>query len=77
MDNPIEIKVKKVMSAVFGIQVDIISEDSSSKTIDSWDSLKHMNLIVALEKEFSIEFTDTEIIGMLDYSSIIKSLKNK
>ena len=61
MGNKIEERIKNVMSAVFEIPVEQIQDDSSPDTIDSWDSLKHMNLVAALEEEFNVEFSDGEI----------------
>ena len=58
------------MSAVFGLSVDQINEESSSDTIELWDSLKHMNLIVALEEEFKVEFTDNETLEMINFLTI-------
>ena len=60
MGNMVEGRIKNVMSAVFEIPVDQIKDNSSLDTIESWDSLKHMNLVVALEEEF--EFSDDGII---------------
>ena len=77
MDDSIEVRIKNVMSAVFDIPVDQIKDNSSADTIESWDSLKHMNLVVALEEEFEIEFKDDEIIEMINYPLIIEVLKNK
>lgn len=77
MNNVLEEKVKNIMSAVFEIPVEQIKDNSSADTIESWDSLKHMNLIVALEEEFKIEFTDDEIIEMMNYLLILEVLKNK
>jgi len=77
MDDSIEVRIKNVMSAVFDIPVDQIKDNSSADTIESWDSLKHMNLVVALEEEFEIELTDDEIIEMMNYLLIIEVLKNK
>jgi acyl carrier protein len=77
MDDSIEVRIKNVMSAVFDIPVDQIKDNSSADTIESWDSLKHMNLVVALEEEFEIEFKDDEIIEMMNYPLIIEVLKNK
>jgi acyl carrier protein len=58
------------MSSVFEIPIDKITNDSSQDTIESWDSLKHMNLIVSLEEEFEIELTDDEILEMINYKLI-------
>jgi len=73
MGNAMEERIKNVMSAVFEIPVNKIKENSSPDTIESWDSLKHMNLIIALEEEFEIEFIENEIYEMMDYT-IIKSI---
>ena len=77
MRKTIESELKNVMSAVFGISVDDINNNSSSITVKNWDSLKHMNLIVALEEEFEIEFSDDEIMGMKGYASIKYNLINR
>ena len=42
-------KIKNVMSAVFSIDADSINENSSPDNIEEWDSLRHLNLAVALE----------------------------
>ena len=73
MENKLAERIKKVMSAVFEIPVEQITEDSSPDNIGSWDSLKHMNLVVALEEEFEVEFTDDEILEMMNYA-LIKSI---
>ena len=75
MNNNIEDRIKNIMSAVFQIPVKQIDANSSPKTIEAWDSLKHINLVMALEEEFEIKFTDYEIFYMLDYSLIIDTFK--
>ena len=77
MKDKIEDRIMNVMSAVIGIPADEINDESSTDSIESWDSLKHMNLVVALEEEFEIEFKDDEIIEMMNYPLIIEVLKNK
>jgi len=70
MENNMDNHIKNVMSAVFEIPIDEIDDDSSPDNVGSWDSLKHMNLIVALEEEFNIEFIDDEIVEMMNLSQI-------
>ena len=76
MDNEKE-RIKNVMSLVFELPIKDISKNSSHETIETWDSLKHMNLVIALEEEFKIEFSDDEILEMMDYSSIETIIINK
>ncbi len=74
-----EDRIKKVMSAVFEVPVEAINDKLSPDTIESWDSLKHMNLVVALEEEFDVHFNDEDIVEMMNYSLIrlilLKKLK--
>lgn len=41
-----------------------ISPDMSSADIDGWDSLAQINLIVAMEKEFSVKFIIDDILKL-------------
>ena len=70
-----EIKLKEIMSQVFNVPEDSIDSLSSPDTIESWDSLKHMNLVTALEEEFNVRLTYEQISEMLNFSLIIEVLK--
>ena len=52
MGNKVEVRIRDVMSAVFEISADQIDDYSSMDSSESWDSLRHMNLVIALEEEF-------------------------
>jgi acyl carrier protein len=72
-----ENRIKNVMSAVFEISVEEINDQTSSESIDSWDSLNLMNLIVSLEEEFDIQFDDQEIAEMLNFKLICEIIYQK
>ena len=61
MNSNLEIKTKSIFSSVFEVLDEEILMTSSSDSIESWDSLNHINLILALEEEFNIEFSDEQI----------------
>ena len=65
-----EKKIKAVMSAVFDVDAESIDDNSSPDTIANWDSLRHMSLIVGLEEEFGVNFTEDDISTMLNYKLI-------
>jgi acyl carrier protein len=69
MDNITE-EIKKVMSNVFEVHIEEITEDSSPDTIESWDSIKHLNLILALEEEFDIIIPEEEVGNVLNFKLI-------
>lgn len=70
-------KVKKIIGGVFNLELDSINDDASPDNIMNWDSLNHMNLIVSLEEEFSIRFSDQEIGEMLNLELIIYIIRQK
>lgn len=43
------------------LDIDSVSDDDSMQTIKSWDSLRHLNLVIALEEHFGISFDPEEI----------------
>ena len=70
MNNNIEDRIKNIMSVVFEISIQEINDKSSKDTITSWDSLKHMNLVLSLEEEFEVEFSESEIPEITNYRAI-------
>jgi acyl carrier protein len=63
-------KIKQVMSAVFEIPLESIADDTSSDNIETWDSLRHLNLILALEEEFGVSIPDEEVGNLINYKLI-------
>ena len=71
----IESRVKNIMSNVLGVSEDEINEESSPSNIEAWASLKQMDLVISLEEEFEIEFSNEQIIQIVDYKSLVEVLK--
>jgi acyl carrier protein len=69
-------KVREIMSVILEIDAGEINNQTSTETIDSWDSMNQMNLITALEDEFNIHFGDDEISELISYKLIIEALKS-
>jgi acyl carrier protein len=65
-----EIKLKKVLANVFKIEAMAVNEDTSVDTVERWDSLSHLNLILALELEFGISFNEEQSIEIMSYPLI-------
>ena len=67
-------RVLQIVSQVMQHPVDQIDEHSSPDTIAAWDSLRHMNLVLALEEEFGVRFSHESIVEMLSVESIISAI---
>jgi acyl carrier protein len=62
-----EVLLKQVMGSILKVDPTIIGPDSSNDTIETWDSLKHMNLVLALEEEFNVSIPDEEAANITSY----------
>jgi acyl carrier protein len=54
-------RVQEVFRNVFDDPEIILSDDLTAEDVAGWDSLTHINLIVAVEKRFKIKFATAEI----------------
>jgi acyl carrier protein len=68
-------KLKKIFSEILEVSISQITENASPETIESWDSLKQMGLIVAIEEEFGIQFEDEAVFSLNDYAMIHSALE--
>ncbi len=62
-----ESKLKKVFSDVFKLDIAAINEDTSVDNVERWDSLNHLNLVLALELEFNVSFTEEQTVEIMSY----------
>lgn len=67
-------KVIQIVSQVMGVPEQEIGDESSINTVEVWDSLKHMNLVLALEEEFGVQFSDEKIVEMLSVAQIVEAV---
>ena len=70
-------KVQEIFRDIFDDQDLNISNSSSSNDIEDWDSLNHINLVVAIEKEFKIKFNFNELSGLKDVGAMIDLIIQK
>lgn len=73
-----EQRLKTIMANVLDMDAGEITDDSSVKTVGAWDSLKHMEIITAIEEGFEIDrLAVEEIIKMVSVAEIKNVLKGK
>lgn len=70
-------KVQEIFCDVLDNEDIVLSNDTTADDIDEWDSLTHIQLTVALEKEFGIKFTAKEILSWEYISDCIENINTK
>jgi acyl carrier protein len=75
---------KEVFNGVQDIFRDIFDEDdmviedkTNSDDVEDWDSLNHINLVSAIEKEFKIKFALVELMTLKDVGAMVELMMEK
>lgn len=77
MSAPIVSRVMRIAADIFEVPPDTIHPESSPDSIGTWDSMRHLNLVLGLEQEFGIEFTPEEIEQLLTVELIAALVEEK
>lgn len=70
-------KLQEVFRDVFDDEEIEIERDTTAEDIDAWDSLTHVQLIVAVEKEFQVKFSTVEVMKMKNVGEFIDLIDRK
>lgn len=70
-------RVRSIAADLFHLPEEKITPASSPEHIDAWDSVQHLNLVLALETEYSIEFAPEEFDQMKTVGSIAALVESK
>lgn len=75
--NDLEVKFFGVLSAMLKVPFESLSRESSRESVEAWDSLKHMHLMLSLEEEFGVEFSDAELAGLNSAGALFDAIAAK
>jgi len=54
-----------------------IAPGMTANDVDGWDSLSHVNLIVAIESKFGITFSQKELLTFKNVGDLLNSIQSK
>ena len=69
-------RVRNIASDIFGVPADKITAQSSPETIENWDSMQHLNLVLAIEEKFGVQL-DPENIEQMNNIGAVATLVEK
>lgn len=75
--NEILQRLRQVFQDVFDDDQLLVSEETSAADIESWDSLMHVTLCVAVEREFKTRLNTAEIARFANIGGLIDLLEKK
>ncbi len=69
--------IKKLMGEVFGLASGEIPDDAAMEELEGWDSLNHMQLMLAIETEFGVRISTSMMLELLSLDAIQDFLKSQ
>jgi acyl carrier protein len=75
--DEIKEKLTPIFHDVFGDDSLVVTEDLTAEGVPAWDSLSHVNLIVAVEKAFNLNFSIRDVRALKNVGGLIELVKKK
>lgn len=73
----IQARLNEIFCEVFDDEDIRIRPEMTANDVDGWDSLSHVNLIVAIETKFNIRFNQKELLTFKNVGDLLKCIESK
>jgi acyl carrier protein len=73
----VEPRLNAIFQDIFDDPSFKIADVMTAADVEGWDSLSHIDLIVAVEKEFKIKFTTADVRGLNNVGDFINLISKK
>lgn len=70
-------KLQEIYQDVLDNEDIVLTTETTADDIEEWDSLTHVQLVVAIEKIFRIKFTSKEILSWRNVGDLVDCVANK
>lgn len=55
----------------------VLTDNTTAENVDGWDSLSHIQIVVAIEKHFKFRFTSKEILSWANVGEMMNCILSK
>lgn len=77
MEEQIKEQIQKVLSSVFASNNGLFPDEWGPNEIDGWDSMNHLNLVMALGEEFNVTLGFEEVMAIEKVGDIYTIIRKK
>ena len=70
-------QLNEVFRDVFDDDTIEVNDQTTSRDIEDWDSLEHINLIAAIETQFGMKFTMGQVVNMKNVGEMVDIISSQ
>ena len=70
-------QVQEIFRDILDNEDIVLTNETTANDVEEWDSLTHVQLVVAIEKDFKIKFTSKEILSWQNVGDLVDCVANK
>jgi len=75
--NDTKERIQTVFRDIFDDDSIVLRDDMTAADVENWDSLNHIDMIVAIESEFKIRFTTAEVTSLKNVGELMALVDKK
>jgi acyl carrier protein len=72
-----DVTLETILASVLGVEPSELNDQSNARNTRNWDSMRHIEVLLAVETAFDIRFSMPEITGMQNLGDIRRLLAEK
>ncbi len=70
-------KPEELVAQMFGLQLEEVVDDSSPESVEEWDSLGHLNLVMEIEEVYGVVLSTDDALEIVDVQSLRRILSKR
>jgi acyl carrier protein len=68
-------RLTDIVATILEVPPELVTDDFSAASSENWDSVRHLNLVLAVEDAFGVLFDEKEIAGLNSFAALLRSLE--
>jgi acyl carrier protein len=73
--STVRAELAEIVGAVLDLPADAVNDETSSATVEAWDSFRHLTMILAVEDAFRVSFEEGQIADLASFAALLRAVE--